>query len=80
MNNGVSMEFPDRRTAIVVKELAQYNIDIAALSETRFVEEGLLKESPSGFTFYFSGRDKNNRRQAGVGFATKNSIAIIITP
>ncbi|XP_032232303.1 craniofacial development protein 2-like [Nematostella vectensis] len=32
---------PQRRTALVAKELARYNIDIAALSETRLADEGV---------------------------------------
>ena len=31
---------PERRTALVARELVRYNIDIAALSETRFENEG----------------------------------------
>nr|VZI35415.1 unnamed protein product [Spirometra erinaceieuropaei] len=35
---------PERRTALVARELARYNVDIAALSETRFSEQGQLEE------------------------------------
>nr|VZH92139.1 unnamed protein product [Spirometra erinaceieuropaei] len=31
---------PERRTALVARELARYKVDIAALSETRFSEQG----------------------------------------
>nr|VZI51277.1 unnamed protein product [Spirometra erinaceieuropaei] len=31
---------PERRTALVARELASYKVDIAALSETRFSEQG----------------------------------------
>ena len=65
---------PMRRTALVAKELSRYNIDIAALSETRFADEGQLKEIGSGYTFYWSGRKQEERREAGVGFAIKNTI------
>ena len=34
---------PERRTALVAMELAKYNIDIAALCETRFSESGQRK-------------------------------------
>ena len=34
-------ERPERRTALVARELARYNADIAALSETRFADKGL---------------------------------------
>ena len=62
---------PERRTALVGRELARYKVDIAALSETRLAEEGQLKETGAGFTFFWSGRAKDDRREAGVGFAVK---------
>ncbi|VDL94259.1 unnamed protein product [Schistocephalus solidus] len=49
---------PERRTALVARELARYKVDIAALSETRFSEQGQLKEVGAGFTFFWSGRPK----------------------
>jgi len=33
-------------------ELSRYNIDIAALSETRLADEGSLNEMASGYTFF----------------------------
>ena len=36
---------PERRTALVGKELSRYGIDIAALSETRLGDEGQVAES-----------------------------------
>ena len=41
---------PERRTAIIERELARYDIDIAALSETRRSGEGQLREG-GGYTF-----------------------------
>ncbi|VDL96096.1 unnamed protein product [Schistocephalus solidus] len=35
---------PGRRTALVARELARYKVEIAALSETRFSEQGQLEE------------------------------------
>ena len=35
---------PQRRTALVGRELGRYGIEIAALSETRFAEIGEIKE------------------------------------
>ena len=35
---------PERHTAIVAKELAKYNIDMAVLSETRFHASGSLND------------------------------------
>nr|VZH96073.1 unnamed protein product [Spirometra erinaceieuropaei] len=51
---------PERRTALVPRELARYKVDIAALSETRFSEQGQLEEA--------------ERRDAGVTFEIRNDI------
>ncbi|XP_076046084.1 uncharacterized protein LOC143028190 [Oratosquilla oratoria] len=67
-------ERPERRTALVSKELARFNIDIAALSETRLSGEGKLEEDGSGYTFVWKGKDEAERREHGVGFAIKTSI------
>ena len=64
---------PERRTALVGRGLDRYKVEIAALSETRLAEEGILKEVGAGYTFFWSGRKKEERREAGVGFA-------IVTP
>ena len=65
---------PQRRTALIGKELARYGIDVAALSETRLAGEGELCERGSGYTFYWSGRPSEERREAGVGFAVKTTL------
>ena len=52
-----------RRTALVGRELDRYKVEIAALSETRLAEEGLLKEVGAGYTFFWSGRKKQDRRE-----------------
>lgn len=59
---------PERRTALVAKELSRYKVDIAALSEIRLADEGILKEPMADYTFYWSGRGKEERRESGVGF------------
>ena len=64
---------PQRRTALVGRELDRYK-EIAALSETRLAEEGLLKEVGAGYTFFWSGRKKKERREARVGFAIKSHL------
>ena len=68
-----SSDRPERRTALVGRELDRYKVEIAALSDTRLAEEGLLKEVGAGYTFFWSGRKKEERREAGVGF-------VIVTP
>ncbi|BHF85106.1 hypothetical protein SprV_1002826400 [Sparganum proliferum] len=64
---------PERRTALVARKLARYKVDIAALSETRFSEQGQLEEVGAGYTFW-SGRPRTERRDAGVAFAIRNDI------
>ena len=65
---------PERRTALIGRELARYKIDIAALSETRLAGEGQLCEIGAGYTFFWSGKRPEERREAGVGFAIKTTL------
>ena len=65
---------PHRRTALVAHELQRYNIDIAALSETRLSEEDTLTEVGEGYTFFWKGYPANERRNHGVGFAVKTKL------
>ena len=68
---------PERRTALVAMELAKYNIDIAALCETRFSESGSLNDLE--YSFFWSGKPEEERREAGVGFAIKKDIVTKLT-
>ena len=63
-----------RRTALITCELARYNIDIAALSETRLPNEGSLVESGTGYTFFWSVLPTVARRIHGVGFAVRTAL------
>ena len=67
---------PERRTALTAKELARYRIDIAALSETRLANEGILKEDSCGcgYTFFWRGKPEAEDRLHGVGFAIRTSL------
>ena len=58
-------------------ELAKYNIDIAALCETRLSESGSLNDLE--YSFFWSGKPEGERREAGVGFATKKDIVTKLT-
>ncbi|VDM01963.1 unnamed protein product [Schistocephalus solidus] len=49
-------------------------MDIAALSKTRFSEQGQLEEVGAGYTFFWSGRPRAERRGTGVAFAIRNDI------
>ena len=68
---------PERRTALVAMEFAKYNIDIAALCKTRFSESDSLNDLE--YSFFWSGRPKGERREAGVGFAIKKDIVTKLT-
>ena len=62
---------PERRTALVTKELQRLNIDIAALSETHLSGEDQIMELKSGYTLFWVGKPEGERRDGGVGFAIK---------
>ena len=68
---------PERRTALVAMELAKYNIDIAALCETRFSESGSLNDLE--YSLFWSGKPKGERSGTGVGFAIKKDIVTKLT-
>ncbi|VDM00133.1 unnamed protein product [Schistocephalus solidus] len=59
------------RVTVMTGRLNQ--VGIAALSETRFSEQGQL-EVGAGSTFFWSGRPKSERRDADVAFAIRNDI------
>nr|VZI39271.1 unnamed protein product [Spirometra erinaceieuropaei] len=73
-NNSPKSNRPERKTALVARELARYKADIVALGETRFSEEDQLEEVGTGCTFFWNGRPKAERRDAGVAFAIRNDI------
>ena len=64
---------PHRRSALVCKELARFNVDIAALSETRLAGEGNVKEAE--YTIFWSGKSASEPRIHGVGLAIKTRLA-----
>ena len=64
-----------RRTAIVGLELKRYDIDIAALCESRFSETGSITETSCGYAFYWSGPPEGERRMHGVCLAIRSDIA-----
>ena len=66
---------PPRRTALVSAELRRYNIDIAAISETRLPDEDSITEVGEGYTFYWKGLSADSARIHEVGFAVKTKLA-----
>ena len=65
---------PQRRTALVASELGRYNVDIAALSETRLADEGSLTEIGEGYTFFWKGLPEVEHRIHGVGLVIRTSL------
>ena len=65
-------EKPHRQTALFALELDRYNIDIAALQETRLEGQGSLQEN--NYTFFWIGKEPGIRREDGVGFAIANKL------
>ena len=62
-----NLNAPERKTALVSRELKRYNIDIAALSETRLAGVSQFKEEKGGYVFFTSGKWLNEPRLSGVG-------------
>ena len=63
---------PERRTALIARELQLFGVEIAALQETRFEAQGQLQEED--YTFSWVGKTVGPRK-AGVAFAVHNTIA-----
>ncbi|VDL81057.1 unnamed protein product, partial [Schistocephalus solidus] len=64
----------ERRTTLVVRQIARYKVDIADLSETRFSEQGQLEVVGAGYIFFWSGRPKTEQRGVGVTFSIRKDI------
>ncbi|BHF58553.1 hypothetical protein SprV_0100150500 [Sparganum proliferum] len=60
--------------ALVARELARYKVDISALSETRFSEQGQVEDAGTGYTFFWSGRPRAERRDVSIALAIQNDI------
>ena len=65
---------PIRPTAVVSRELARYNIDIAAISETRVLGDTIIEEKGGGYTFFLKGKPAGDKHHHGVGFAIRTSL------
>jgi len=61
-------------TALIAAELKRFNIDIAALSETRPANKGSLSEVGKGYTFFWKGLPPDEHRIHDVGFATRTTL------
>ena len=63
-----------RPTALVALMLSRYNIDIAALSETRVLGENVITEVEGGYTFFLKGKPEGDKCYHGVGFAIRTTL------
>ena len=61
-----------RPSAIVAQELDRYNIDIAAISETRVL--GDTEFTDGGYTFFLKGKPLGDKCYHGVGFAVRSKL------
>ena len=68
---------PERRSALIAKELQRLDVDIACLSECRIPEEGEFSEG--NYTILYSGRGSNQPRLEGVAIALKTHLRPSIT-
>ncbi|BHF64153.1 hypothetical protein SprV_0200715200 [Sparganum proliferum] len=64
----------EQRTVVVARELAHYKVDIAALSNTWFSQQGQLEKVSAGYTFFWSGRPRVELRDAGVAVDFRDDI------
>jgi hypothetical protein len=56
---------------LIAAELRRYNIDIAALSETMFLDVRSLKEEGEGYTSFWKGYPPVGQHRHGVGLAIR---------
>lgn len=64
---------------MVSLELKRFQVDIAALQETRRSGTGQLSEHGGGYTFYWQGRPEGQPRIHGVGFAIRSELTKYVT-
>ena len=69
-----SEDGPQQCSALVARELARLDIDIAAFSKVRFAEQVSLREDGAGCTLFWSGKNKDEHHLCDVGFMIKTSI------
>ena len=70
---------PERRTALIARELGKYQIDIAALSETRLAGKVSIAEPKGGYTFFWRRKAKDEDRiYYGVGLAIKTLLCRLL--
>lgn len=73
--NPLRQRFFSCKTALITDALSKYNIDIAALIETRFAGTSQLEEVSAGYTFFLIGKSEEDSCLSGVGFVIELDIA-----
>lgn len=66
---------PDCHSALIANELSRLNVDITALSEVRFPEEGSVQKQGAVYTLYRSSITVSQSRVWCVSFRIRDSIA-----
>ena len=67
---------PQRQATLISRELAQYRINIAVLSETLLAEKGLICEPEGCYTFFWKGKAENEKRTHGSRIHHTNHILL----
>ena len=71
---------PERRSALVSRELARFNIDVAALSETRLADEGKIQETAAEYTIFWIGKTSEEPRIQSSQFCNQDTPRGAIQP
>ena len=53
---------PESRFALIAQEISRLNVDIAALGEVRFLQEGKRQVHGTEYTLYCSGKSTTKRK------------------
>ncbi|CAE1257338.1 unnamed protein product [Acanthosepion pharaonis] len=67
MFDAVQGNRPERRSALITRELSRLNVDIATLSDVHFLGEGSLPEHGVGYTFFCLRKRATDGRISGLG-------------
>nr|VZI34021.1 unnamed protein product [Spirometra erinaceieuropaei] len=65
---------PERRTALVARELPRHKLDNAPISETPSSEKGQLEDVSASYTSFWSVRPMAERLDVAIAFATRNDL------
>lgn len=66
---------PELKTALIVRELLKYQIDIAVTGETHLTDSRELCEVHGGYTYFWIKKPARETASSGVGFAIKSTIS-----